>query len=91
MSENKKLWFKRKTYGWGWTPVSWQGWVVLAIYIFIMVGFSYVNQTEFPDGNLFIGFVFPFIIFTPILIFICYKKGESPKWQWGNKNNDNSK
>ncbi len=21
-------WFKRKTYGWGWTPVSWQGWLV---------------------------------------------------------------
>ena len=84
MNEDKKLWFKRKTYGWGWVPTTWQGLVVVVIYVLIMISFSYINQTEAPDGNLFVGFVFPFIIFTPILIFICYKKGESPKWQWGN-------
>ncbi|MCX6717702.1 MAG: hypothetical protein NTU76_03445 [Candidatus Taylorbacteria bacterium] len=24
-----KLWFKRKTYGWGWVPSSWEGWFVV--------------------------------------------------------------
>lgn len=91
MNENKKRWFKRKTYGWGWTPATWEGWVVLAIYLFIMFGFSYINHTEAPDGNLMIGFGFPFIILTPVLIWICYKKGESPKWQWGKRTNDSSK
>lgn len=85
MKENKKLWFKRKTYGWGWTPVSWQGWLVLLVYILLMFSFSYINHTELPDGNLFVGFIFPFVIFTSILIFICYQKGEKPKWQWGEK------
>jgi len=23
-----------------------------------------------------------------ILIYICYKKGEKPRWQWGNKKED---
>ena len=21
-------WFRRKRFGWGWTPISWEGWVV---------------------------------------------------------------
>ena len=26
-------WFKRKLYGWGWTPATWQGW--LSTFVFI--------------------------------------------------------
>ena len=25
-------WFRRKTLGYGWTPCSWQGWVVMALF-----------------------------------------------------------
>jgi len=24
----KRYWFKAKMYGWGWTPVKWQDWLV---------------------------------------------------------------
>ncbi len=27
------LWFKRKLYGWGWTPATWQGWAVIGIFL----------------------------------------------------------
>lgn len=46
----KKLWFKRKLYGWGWTPVKWQGWLTIIIYIaliFILVS----NREESIPGN----------------------------------------
>ena len=88
MEQNSKtnLWFKRKSYGWGWIPVSWQGYVVTIVYIVLMITFPYINFREAPDGNLLVGFVFPFVIFTSILIYICYKKGEKPKWQWGKDN-----
>ena len=26
-------WFKAKLYGWGWVPVKWQGWLVVAVAI----------------------------------------------------------
>ena len=26
----KRYWFKSKLYGWGWVPVKWQGWLVVA-------------------------------------------------------------
>ena len=30
-------WFKRKLYGWGWTPATWQGWLVLAVFVVLMI------------------------------------------------------
>lgn len=85
MNENKELWFRRKTYGWGWTPSTWQGWVVIALYLlFVFPIFFYSDDNLHSASDTLLGAVLPFIILTSGLIFICYKKGESPKWQWGN-------
>jgi hypothetical protein len=24
----KRAWFRRRTFGYGWTPVTWQGWLI---------------------------------------------------------------
>jgi hypothetical protein len=29
----KKPWFGPKRWGWGWRPISWQGWLVVLIYV----------------------------------------------------------
>ncbi len=82
----QKLWFKRKTYGWGWTPVTWQGWLVVLIYVGCMVGTATLLDGGIEkDSNFLIRFIVPFVFFTSILISICYKKGEKPKWTWGGK------
>jgi 8-oxo-dGTP diphosphatase len=87
--QNKKLWFKRKLYGWGWTPSSWEGWLVTAIYLFVAIFiFRNIDQTSHSGSDTLIGFVLPFIVITLLLIFICYKKGETPKWQWGRIENE---
>lgn len=32
-SNDRKIWFPAKRYGWGWgLPVAWQGWVVLLLF-----------------------------------------------------------
>ena len=69
----KNLWFKRKIYGWGWTPVKWQGWLTIILYILILL-------ISIPDKN-----ILDIILATILLIYICYKKGEKPRWQWGLK------
>jgi hypothetical protein len=33
------------------------------------------------EGNLLV-FLTPVIILTLLLLIICYRKGETPKWQW---------
>ena len=71
-----KLWFKNKTYGYGWVPASWEGWVILIIYIVLLTGFI----INFKSNG-----VVPAVILTIILLLICYKKGEPLEWRWKNK------
>lgn len=77
-------WFKRKLYGWGWVPVRWQGWAVLALYIGVVVylfrGAAFEAHVGF---NTLVIFNVPFLVATAILFLICYKKGERPRWHWG--------
>lgn len=76
----KKLWFKAKTYGWGWYPVSWEGWLVIFIWV-IFFSLSIINtRNEWPERLIII------ILSVSVLIYICYKKGEKPEWRWGKKN-----
>ena len=85
--KNKKIWFKRKRYGWGWTPTSWEGWLVLLFYLVAMLyDFRNIDSVQHSGSGTLINFAPRFVILTIILIAICYYKGESPKWTWGNKN-----
>jgi len=78
-------WFKRKLYGWGWTPAKWQGWLVLLVYFVIFFLFATtVDENSFIHEVLF-TFALPITLLTIALIYICYKTGESPRWQWGNQ------
>ena len=79
-------WFKRKLYGWGWTPAKWQGWVVIAIYVIAIVAFVLTIDENSPDREITFTFILPIVLLTMTLIRICYKKGEKPRWQWGQSN-----
>ncbi len=76
----KKYWFRAKSYGWGWTPSTWQGWLVIGIYLLAMILFPLFIQNNSQAKSLFI---IPTIILTTLLLVICYKKGEKPSWRWG--------
>ncbi len=80
----KGYWFKRKLYGWGWTPVRWQGWLVILIYVAVLVySFKLVENREDSAIDIFTSFAPRFLAYSIALIYICYKKGEKPRWQWG--------
>lgn len=81
--ENKKLWFKRKTYGWGWVPVTWHGFLVVFLYIVLVTAFTLTINENSSVNEVAFTFLLPVVLLTIALIRICYKKGEKPKWQWG--------
>ena len=76
-------WFKRKMYGWGWTPVKWQGWVVILGFVFFVMAqeilFDFTAKST-TDIWLFLANTFLAVV---ALILICKITGEKPKWQWG--------
>ncbi|MEK6844061.1 MAG: hypothetical protein AABX83_01400 [Nanoarchaeota archaeon] len=80
----KGYWFKRKLYGWGWVPVKWQGWVSILILVAFLIlnGFYLASKTQ-PSNADFALFFASIIIYGIIIFFVCYKKGEKPKWTWG--------
>lgn len=82
--ENKRFWFRRKTYGYGWQPSTWQGWTVIAVYILgLLALFTY----QVPKGReLSLDRVAIFGLLLLLLLWIVWVKGEKPlRWQWGVK------
>lgn len=77
-----KIWFKRKLYGWGWTPVTKEGWLVILVWFAVFISLIKTMDHEWMKN---LGFIF---MMTGILIYVCYKKGEKPRWQWGKRKED---
>jgi hypothetical protein len=75
------LWFKRKLYGWGWTPATWQGWLVVVVGIAFLVLGIYIGETDDAPGAALLGV----LLMVGIIFYFGYKKGEKPRWQWGQK------
>lgn len=84
--KNKKLWFKAKNFGWGWYPVSWQGWCVLVLYIIAMIPYIQNANKTHSGSDFLISLAIPFIVNTIFLLIICYATGEKPEWRWDWKN-----
>ncbi len=81
----KGYWFKRKLYGWGWTPARPAGWVTIGVYLLSIFGLViYAENTgcaEEDPTNFFLAIAGA----TILLLIISWRTGEPPKWQWGRK------
>lgn len=80
------LWFRRKTYGWGWTPITWQGWTITAFCVAIPLAVKLIMKAlDYPKyiQNFSLLAVVPLVLVA--LTVICLRYGEKPRWQWGIK------
>jgi hypothetical protein len=67
----KKLWFAAKgTLGWGWTPVSWEGWLVVVVFAAAILVVSAVVHGA--------ASVTPIFLLVVALVLVCWLKGTSP-------------
>jgi hypothetical protein len=80
----KGYWFKRKLYGWGWTPVRWQGWLVLLAFVAVIVlNFLLIDSMSHSVSDTLINVIPQTALIMLGLIAVCYATGEKPHWQWG--------
>ncbi len=85
MSKNK-LWFKAKNYGYGWYPVTWEGWAVIVIYIlFVVYRGNTVSKMFDTESSFAFRYSFEVLFATIPLVLISYLKGEKTSWRWGKK------
>ena len=80
----RPLWFAAKRYGYGWYPVTPQGWAVMAIWLLWFAG-SFLRWDGFRhDGSTdqlyWAGDVALSVL---ALVAVSYLTGEKPRWRWG--------
>jgi hypothetical protein len=80
--DKEQYWFKAKNYGWGWTPATWQGWVVTLGFIGFIV-WSGINLGEQPTNKDVNWFLIKIFVSIAMMVLICLRTGEKPKWRWG--------
>jgi hypothetical protein len=84
-------WFKRRRYGWGWTPATRHGWLITGVYLFCLVGGA-VAITGSPGQGTPLGNGIYFVLFllmTVVFLAACIRHSPPPKWRWGRKPSDN--
>ncbi len=86
VSAKKKYWSKRKRYGWGWIPVTWQDRSVLGVWLVFFLGATLIIDESSPN-TAWVFFSLILLSLIPLTI-IFYKTGPSPKWRWGKKDSD---
>ena len=85
MRESKDYWFKRRRYGWGFFPVTLQGWLVILVFLIIAVVDGLMTRGGDQDTRFFIIFVTDLVL----LFITLFSKSPSPHWRWGKKDTDN--
>jgi hypothetical protein len=81
------VWFKAKRYGWGWTPCSPAGWLVTTLGATALIAGDLVAvlmSGSAPDRGTIVLLVLGWnALVVAVLIGVCWKTGERPRWRWG--------
>ena len=82
-----RLWFKARSYGWGWTPVTTEGWLVMLAFLVAIGGvtaiFLYQLRHGADPGRAALFFMLGIAILSGALVAVAWLTGERPRWRWG--------
>ena len=84
MYQERRYWFRARRYGYGWTPCSWQGWLVLGVFIILFtatVAGSIAAASV--SGVLVAACTLASVMLVVALIYVCWAMGEPARWRWG--------
>ncbi|QDQ97009.1 hypothetical protein [Tomitella fengzijianii] len=71
MRFTRQPWFgPKRGVGWGWRPVTWQGWLIVAVFIALVVASGLV----FAGATAFVAVV----VLVVVLIGVCAITGDAP-------------
>ena len=82
-----KYWFVPKKYGYGFYPVTWEGWASTIVLIGLVLLSVYLNDINSPlvtSKNLW-GYLFDVALITSLFAYFAKNKTKGiVKWNWGN-------
>lgn len=80
----KKYWFKNKSFGYGWTPATWEGWVVMAVYALCLFGGVLFLGSDVVERDL-VNLFFFIGALTFLLLVIVWRTGEPLRLRFNGK------
>lgn len=89
-----EYWFKRRRYGYGYTPVTWQGWLSVVGAVGVIISSAFIilpDNSQHLSLSQALSFLAVVAVILIVLIKITYAKGPTPaRFRWGKKPEDNS-
>jgi len=80
-------WFKRRRFGWGLTPVTWQGWLLLVGLVVLVLVPAFLLPSD-RSGALGVAYVVWVIVVVAAFVVVSLAKGPTPRWRWGRSEHD---
>lgn len=78
-------WFKPKTYGYGATPTTWQGWSIVAAFIAAVLVLAWLlfgfDRSE-PPGIFSLIMFFKFVVLLVLAVWVVSKRNTDGEWRW---------
>lgn len=81
--EKKRYWFLAKKFGLGWSPATWEGWVITLVYIYALT--VDIIALVHSSGYAFLRYLLNALFLTLFYIAVCYVTGEKITWRFGKK------
>lgn len=87
----KTYWFKRRRYGYGWTPVVWQGWATVGAFLLFAVGMAFAPLLwpTLSDLQFLALYLIAMLAGLATLLRLGTVHGPKPRWRWGASETDN--
>lgn len=73
----RRPWFGPRRFGWGWTPVTWQGWVVSLVFIAATLAAAWLLSSTLRTKVI--------IALVVALLVTSYLTGGAPGSTWGRR------
>ena len=82
-----RRWFGPKRYGWGWSPVTWEGWVATLAVVVAPFAALFIASSATDSGSArTTAVVTTSVTAVAVLVVLAVFKGEKPRWRWGGRN-----
>jgi len=85
MNDTKRYWFVNKKVGIGWVPATWEGWLIIVLYVIGMFSLAQAAFSGKETVEEFSIFIIGTFLLLSLLMVICVKFGEPLEWKFWEK------
>ena len=79
----KKYWFRQKSFGYGSTPNTWQGWLVSLVFLLLVVAIAFAGPHLRDNHRSALLMLLALPVLALIFVWIVHAKTEGG-WRWRN-------